>query len=175
MFPEKRSWGITKWKKWPTRKLKVPGSNPGRSLGHFFRSIIPHASLSFKHLVSLMWELCRRSKIDWWFFIRPCQHPPWSSVSCQHPPWSSVLCQHPPWSSVSCQHSPWSSVLCGQLTSKTHQYKWTILCKRDGQTRSPDTTTRPSLGGVSSWRVWLSSARWSDAAGSSMTQNRPFA
>ena len=30
-------------------KWKVPGSNPGRSLGHFFRLVImPHASLSFK-------------------------------------------------------------------------------------------------------------------------------
>ena len=28
-------------------KRKVPGSNPGRSLGHFFRSVISHSSLSF--------------------------------------------------------------------------------------------------------------------------------
>ena len=28
-------------------KRKVPGSNPGRSLGHFFRSVISHPSLSF--------------------------------------------------------------------------------------------------------------------------------
>ena len=27
-------------------KRKVPGSNPGRSLGHFFRSVISHSSLS---------------------------------------------------------------------------------------------------------------------------------
>ena len=37
-------------------KRKVPGSNPGRSLGHFYRSVIPHASrsLTFKHLMSLI-------------------------------------------------------------------------------------------------------------------------
>ena len=29
---------------------KVPGLNPDRSLGHFFHSVTPHASLSFKHL-----------------------------------------------------------------------------------------------------------------------------
>ena len=28
-------------------KQKVPGSNPGGSLGHFFRSVISHSSLSF--------------------------------------------------------------------------------------------------------------------------------
>ena len=28
-------------------KRKVPGSNPGRSLGHFIRSVISHSSLSF--------------------------------------------------------------------------------------------------------------------------------
>ena len=27
-------------------KRKVPGSNPGRSLGHLFRSVISHSSLS---------------------------------------------------------------------------------------------------------------------------------
>ena len=27
-------------------KRKVPGSNPSRSLGHFFRSVISHSSLS---------------------------------------------------------------------------------------------------------------------------------
>ena len=27
-------------------KRKVPGSYPGRSLGHFFRSVISHSSLS---------------------------------------------------------------------------------------------------------------------------------
>ena len=38
-------------------KRKVPGSNLGRSLGHFYRSVIPHASrsLTFKHLMSLIW------------------------------------------------------------------------------------------------------------------------
>ena len=37
-------------------KRKVPGSNPGRSLGHFYRSVIPHASrsLTFKHLMPLI-------------------------------------------------------------------------------------------------------------------------
>ena len=28
-------------------KRKVPGSNPGRSFGHYFRSVISHSSLSF--------------------------------------------------------------------------------------------------------------------------------
>ena len=31
-------------------KRKVPGSNPGRSLGHFFRSVISHSSLSLFHV-----------------------------------------------------------------------------------------------------------------------------
>ena len=37
-------------------KRKVPGSNPGRSLGHFYRSVIPHASrsLTFKHVMPLI-------------------------------------------------------------------------------------------------------------------------
>ena len=37
-------------------KRKVPGSNPGRSLGHFYRSVIPHASrsLTCKHLLPLI-------------------------------------------------------------------------------------------------------------------------
>ena len=38
-------------------KRTVPGSNPGRSLGHFYRSVIPHTSryLTFKHLMPLIW------------------------------------------------------------------------------------------------------------------------
>ena len=42
----------------PVRKRKVPGSNHGRSLGHFYHSVIPHASrsLTFKHLMPLIWK-----------------------------------------------------------------------------------------------------------------------
>ena len=34
-------------------KRKVPGSNPGRSVGHFFRSVISRSSLSFFHVLKL--------------------------------------------------------------------------------------------------------------------------
>ena len=43
-------------------KRKVPGSNPGKSLGHFFRSVISHSSLSFflKKLPNLAWSVYGR-------------------------------------------------------------------------------------------------------------------
>ena len=45
-------------------KRKVPGSNPGRSLGHFFRSVISHSSLSFfqkkKELPNRAWSVYDR-------------------------------------------------------------------------------------------------------------------
>ena len=44
-------------------KRKVPGSIPGRSLGHFFRSVISRASLSFKYLTS---HLIKKYTLSLW-------------------------------------------------------------------------------------------------------------
>ena len=44
-----RRWCVAQSEELSPGKRNVPGSNPGRSLGHSFRLVIPHASLSLKN------------------------------------------------------------------------------------------------------------------------------
>ena len=45
-------------------KRKVPGSNPGRSLGHFFRSVISHSSLSlFQRPYTVVFAIDARERV----------------------------------------------------------------------------------------------------------------